>query len=54
LHQHVGIELRGLPAVCRANLVGRQAEGAAEIGSGHVCSGNVRAPKNRSIKKTAS
>jgi hypothetical protein len=53
LRQHVGVQLRGLPAVRRADLVGRQAQRTAEIGPGYVCSGNVRSPKNGAIEKCA-
>jgi hypothetical protein len=54
LRHDVGVELRGLPAVRGADLVGRQAQGPPQVRPGDVCSGNVRAAKNRSIKKTAS
>src|ERR1700720_4228299 len=54
LRQHVSVELRGLPAVRRANLVGSQAEGASQVRAGYSCSGDVRAPKNGAIKKCSS
>lgn len=51
LRQNIGVELGGLPVVCRTDLFWRQSRHTARIGSGDDLPGNFRPAKDRARKK---